>query len=100
MEKRAVERIPTNIKVRFHYNNANHSGTIINLSEKGMFISTKKIYLPFEMQFKISIPLNEKILRVQVNLSRIIMSPDSCDGLGVELQSPPKDYLEFVRNLN
>jgi hypothetical protein len=98
MEKRAFVRIPVDIKVRFNCNNTEYSGTITNLSEKGMFISTVETYLPFDVQFEIPISLKEEILHVSVNLNRIILSPDS-NGMGVEFANPPEKYLEFVSSL-
>ncbi len=98
MEKRAFERIPANIKVRFNCNSTEFSGTIMNLAEKGMFINTEESWFPFDIQFEIPVALEEEILNVPVNLNRIILSPDS-NGIGVELISPPEKYLEFVSNL-
>ncbi len=98
MEKRAFERIPANIKVRFHCNSTEFSGTIMNLSEKGMYINTEESWFPFDVQFEIPVTMEEEILNVPVNLNRIILSPDS-NGIGVELISPPPKYLGFVSRL-
>ncbi len=98
MEKRAFERIPADIKVRFNCNSTEFSGTIMNLSEKGMFINTEESWFPFDVQFEIPVAMEEEILNVPVNLNRIILSPDS-NGIGVELISPPEKYLKFVSRL-
>jgi predicted mannosyl-3-phosphoglycerate phosphatase (HAD superfamily) len=95
MEKRAFERIPADIKVRFYCNNTEFSGTIVNLSENGMFINTEESWFPFDVQFDIPVSLEEEILNISVNLNRIILSPDS-NGIGVELISPSEKYLKFV----
>ncbi len=101
MEKRAYSRIPVELDVRFYCcNGTYHSGTVTNLSEKGMFIRTKEMCFPFDSQLEIFIPLKkDEKLRVSVNLSRIIISPDSDDSIGVELPDPPREYLEFVKGL-
>lgn len=99
MEKRAFGRIPGNIKVRYHLNHTDYSGTITNLSEKGMFIRSHKISYPLEQEFEITFSIKEEILCVPVNLVRIIMSLDFHNGMGVELIDPPKKYLEFLDNL-
>lgn len=98
MEKRACERIPVHIKVRFFCGSSQYTGTVKNLSDKGMFITTKTIYFPFDLNFEIHIPWKENDIHLPVNLNRIISSPDSCDGLGVELKDPPPEYLEFVNS--
>jgi hypothetical protein len=98
MEKRSFERIPADIKVRFHCNSMEFSGTIMNLAEKGMFINIEESWFPFDFQFDIPVALEEEILNVPVNLNRIVLSPDSND-IGVELISSPEKYLEFVSNL-
>ncbi len=99
MDKRAFKRIPIDLKVRFYCCNKTYTGTITNLTEKGMFISTHELYFPFNSQLEIFIPLKDKGLHIPVNLNRITMSPDSDDGIGVELPNPPQDYLEFVDSL-
>ncbi len=99
VEKRAFQRISTNITIEFLCNNINCSGSITNLSEKGMFIKTEEMCFPSDSQFEIFFPLKEKIVNVTTILKRLIMSPDSYDGIGVELSKPPWEYLEFVSNL-
>ncbi len=98
MEKRTVERIPVNVEIKFHCCDKVYYGTITNLSEKGMFISTMETCFPFDFQFEILISLKEKILHVPVNITRIILSPDSYDGLGIEIPNPSQDFLIFVDN--
>lgn len=100
MEKRAYSRIPVELDARFYCcNGTYHSGTITNLSEKGMFIRTKEMCFPFDSRLEIFIPLKDERLRVPVNLNRIIISPDSDDSIGVELPDPPQEYIEFVKSL-
>lgn len=99
MEKRSVDRIPVNIQIKFLCRNHVYYGTVMNISERGMFINTSEMCLPFDYQVDIFFALEEKTLHVPVNLCRIRMSPDSYDGLGVEVLSPSREYLEFVDNL-
>lgn len=99
MNKRAYERIPANIEVKFYCNNMYYIGTIQNISENGMFISTKDMCSPFDSQFEVLIPVNDDLLNVPVNLNRIILSPDSRDGIGVEISESDRDYVDFVQRL-
>lgn len=98
MNRRAYERISTNIEAKFFYGNAISSGEITNLSESGIFINTKLCF-PFESRFEIFIPLDGEVLKILVSVSRIIKTDDFYDGMGVELLERPRNYLEFVRSL-
>ncbi len=99
MEKRLFERINVNVEVEFFSNENLYCGTVNNISEKGMFIRTKRIYFPFDMQFEMRIPWEEKIVYLPVNLNRMSTSPDSSDALAVEIAEPSPQYLEFLSNL-
>jgi hypothetical protein len=99
MERRAFKRIPVHIEVRYYCRKEVKTGTVINLSEKGMFIATQDVCLPFESQIEILLPLNKEFHCVPVNLCRMIISPDSYDGIGVELANPNPGYLAFIDSL-
>jgi hypothetical protein len=99
MERRVYKRIPANIEVKFFCCSTLNHGTVTNLSEKGMFISTNEMCLPFDSQFEIFFPLKEKKIGIPVMLKRIVMEPDSNDGIAVELLNTSNDYLEIVNNL-
>jgi PilZ domain len=96
MEKRAYKRIPVNMEVTFYCGSHVHNGTVMNISEKGMFISTKEMYFPVESQLEVAIPFNGETLSIPVSLRRMEMSPDSGDGIGVEFIGPSEKYYEFV----
>jgi hypothetical protein len=99
MQRRAFERVPADIKIRFYSCNTDYSGTIKNLSENGMFISTDKMLFPFDSTIEIMIPFNEKLLKVPVKVVRMTRSDDVFDSIGVTLLDDHRDYLEFVNNL-
>jgi hypothetical protein len=108
MEKRAYKRIPVNIKIRYTLWNPlfwkkQYYGTIKNLSEKGMFISTKTIFFPRDSLIEIYIPHKKNAFYVPAKVSNIVwrhmLSDSSCDSIGIELSRPPQDYLELVESL-
>jgi hypothetical protein len=99
-EKRYFQRIPSNLNGFFYCVDTYYSGIVENLSFKGMLISTNKICFPFDLQFDVYIHLTEIILRIPVKISRMILLPDSFDLLGVEVQNPPKDFIQFVDSLS
>jgi hypothetical protein len=115
MEKRAYKRIPARIKIRYlhwHMGWKNlYTGTIKNLSEEGMFISTNnyfhrdsliEICIPIKKRVY-GIPIKKKYFYIPANLISIawgkILSNDSCGGIGIELVDPSQEYLDFVRTL-
>jgi hypothetical protein len=97
-EKRTSERIHTNVEVRFFCGNMFYSGVIKNISEQGMFISTKRC-LPFDSQFEILFRSESEILKVPVKVSRIEKTEGFYDGMGVELLDKPRSYLVYLNQL-
>lgn len=98
-QRRAFERIPVNIKVRFYCCDTDYLGTVTNISENGMFISMKKMVFPFDSRIEIIIPVKEKLLRVPVKVIRMTKAKKVFDGLGVEVMNCHPDYLGFVNSL-
>jgi hypothetical protein len=97
MEKREFDRNPLFLEV--HCLNKEYFGTVLNLSEKGMFIKSHKIDFPFLMQFELYVTLIDKTFKVPVRVNRVTKSNGYYDGIGVEVLDPPADYLEFVDSL-
>jgi hypothetical protein len=100
MDKRTCERIAVRITVRFYSCDEGYSGTAINISKKGMYILIRNMPFPVEQEFNISFPVEKKVVQLPAAIKRIIKSPDSYDGLGVELLNPSQDYLSFIKHLS
>lgn len=96
--QRVIERVPVSIKVRLLDGETEFSGTVKNLSEKGMFISTE-LSFPVEQQLKIIFFMNKEFLPLSVNIRSLNKTGDIYNGIGVELINPPQDYIEFVSSL-
>ncbi|HDY87644.1 MAG TPA: PilZ domain-containing protein [bacterium] len=99
MEKRASKRVTEKLPVRFPGHNTFYSGTVTDLSETGMFISSE-LYFPMKSEFEMLVLLKEDVLRVPVKITRIVKTGDMYEGMGVELLDLPKKYLEHVIRLN
>jgi len=100
MEKRAFQRLPVNLQSRLFYGNMVYTGTITNLSENGMFISTKMSF-PIDAVFIAVILLDDHTLSIPIRIRRTVraaeQSTDTEDcGIGVGLLNPSKEYLDFV----
>jgi hypothetical protein len=98
MEQRAFERIVATVEC--HCLNIDYFGTVVNLSENGMFIRSQKMSFPLESQFDILIPLKEGVLNVRVKVNRVTKSNGHHDGMGVEVLNLPRKYLELLIKLN
>jgi hypothetical protein len=99
MQRRAFKRVPANIRVRFYCYDTAYLGTVTNLSENGMFISTDKMLFPFDSRIEIIFSTDQKLLKVPVRVIRITKSEDVFNGMGVELMDTHGGYLELVNSL-
>lgn len=117
MEKRFFNRIPVSIKTRYlewhmgFYKNL-YAGTIKNISDRGMFISTNyklprnaliEICIPVVKKKILGIPIKKKYLCIPANHISIVWekvrSNDLFTGIGIKLSNPPQEYLEFIDSL-
>ena len=98
IEKRSIKRIGTNINASFFQGNLFYSGTVLNLSEKSMFITTKK-RLPADSMFVVVFREYDKLMNVIAQVKRNAVNNLQSDGMGIELVSPPAGYVEFVNQL-
>jgi Tfp pilus assembly protein PilZ len=99
MARRTTWRIPMRLDVRFNYYDKLYSGTVTNLSEAGMFISTHEKCFSKHSNCEITIPLKKEKLHVSARIIRLVNTTDKYKGVGVKLLNPPKNYLDFVDNL-
>lgn len=97
MKKRAFERIPVNLESRCF--DIDNFGTVTDLSENGMFISSKKISFPLDSKFELSVNLRTEQIHLPVKVSRVTKSNGYYDGIGVELLNCTNNYLKLVNRL-
>jgi hypothetical protein len=98
-EKRLHQRITANIDARFFYGNLFYSCSVLNLSEKGMFIHTRRC-LPQNALFVIIFRTGDELVKVIARVKRIQNNASSCDGMGLELLNPSAEYLVFVHGIH
>ncbi len=99
MAIRTVDRIPVLIDVKINYDKSVYIGTLMNISESGMFIRTNKMPSPLQSQIEISILLNEEVICVSGKLVREENIRGYYNGIGVEVLNPPQNYIDFIDNL-
>lgn len=98
MEKRTVERLKSGIDARFNYGDIFYTGTILNMSEKGMFIKTK-ICLPAGSMFVVMVRQENELLKMLARVKYSTRARVHFEGMGVEILNPPTNYKEFVDRL-
>ncbi|MEN8265292.1 MAG: PilZ domain-containing protein, partial [Nitrospirota bacterium] len=84
MEKRSLERIPVKFQADFFYGDEMYSGTVKNISQKGMYIKTE-MCPPSESKFEVLLPYNEHVLKVPVKVRSLVKTGDVYNGMGVEV---------------
>ncbi len=99
VERRSNARWPSNLSTCFSCCNIDYSGTVTNISETGMFITTRNMCYPDNAQFELQLDIQNKLLILPVRMCRLIISPDLEDGMGVEIINPPQSYLLSLEKL-
>jgi len=98
MERRAVKRITVSLDARFFYGNLFYSGRILDLSEQGMFLNTRKC-LPTGSMFVIVIRLEDELFKVLASVKRMKKGEGCYDGMGLELIKPSGHYKNYVTRM-
>lgn len=99
MGTRTFDRIPVLIDVKISCNNMVVTGTLINISENGIFIRTNSIPSPLQSQIDITIPLKDESIYVSGKIVRKENIQGYNNGVGVEVLNPRQNYLDFIDNL-
>jgi len=98
MEQREHERMSALMQARIFYGNMVYTGTVTNLSEDGMFIDTS-LHFPVDSVFDTVVLQNGHTVIIPVRVKRTVASFSQdieAEGIGVEVVTPPQNYLEFV----
>jgi hypothetical protein len=95
IERRSSVRVPVGEEVKICEGNLFFSGTVLNVSDRGMFIGTKK-HFPLEALSLIVMRIKDRLLKLPAKIKRSTLQTGFYDGIGVELIDPPRDYLDFL----
>ncbi len=103
MEKQRANRVFKKLEVKFITSSENTAITS-NLSETGIFISTRRGVTPSNvLNIKLNLPnaqslaLKGKVVR-KMNLMTG-QAGEAESGMGIQLISPPHDYIDYVHSL-
>jgi Tfp pilus assembly protein PilZ len=75
------------------------SGILTNCSKHGIFIRTHELSL-FDSNVEIIISMGMDLLKVPARVVRVVLTGNSCEGIGLKLIHMPKKYLKFLIKLN
>jgi Tfp pilus assembly protein PilZ len=102
-DKRKDDRIIKRLEVKFQTNGERTSITS-NLSEKGLFIRTKKVLEPGStVNLKLDLPNNSsiyltgKVIRSVRSVTGLLGQAKS--GMGISLTNPPDNYITYISSL-
>ena len=99
MGVRTFDRIPVLIDIEISCNNMVVTGTLMNISESGMFIRTNNMPSPPCSQIEITIPQEDKSINISGRLVREENIRGYYNGIGVEVLNPSQDYMDFIDDL-
>ena len=73
-----------------------YSGHVLNLSEKGMFISTRRFY---PVNSILNIHIENERANIFTGVRWCNVKSAYLNGIGVEILNPQEEYLEFIESL-
>lgn len=103
-ERRAHKRVQARIQARFFCGGRIYAGDILDISEKGMFVSTD-MRLPVNSRIDIMILVEKKVMKIPVTVRRTVKSDNpggnnADSGMGVELTRSVQQYVDYIRSVN
>ncbi|RJQ44489.1 MAG: PilZ domain-containing protein [Nitrospiraceae bacterium] len=102
-EKRRALRVAKRLEVKFN-SSVENTAITNDLSENGMFIATCKGMDPGKtIDIKLQLPSSKALLIKGKVIRNIKTAPGRSEkapkGMGVELISPPADYIDYIQSL-
>jgi hypothetical protein len=105
MEKRSCTRIPVRLDITCSLWNPlfwkkRFSGTIENISERGLYIKTQTEDFPLDSLLEVFMAGGITIsARSSTIVRKECVSDTACTGMGISLTDPPEDYLQYIHDL-
>ena len=99
MGVRVFNRIPVHIAVTINNGTDSCDGTLMNLSEKGMFIRTNSFPCQINSDLEVTIPMRDDAIQITGKLIRVEDIRGYYKGIGISVPNPPQEYLDFLDSL-
>jgi hypothetical protein len=97
MQKRAYERIPASLVVKYLHRGSICYGLVTDISGGGMCINTS-ICFPSNSSVKLMLPLKNEVLELSAKVRRVLKTEKFYEIMGVEVLNPPHKYLQIVEH--
>jgi choline kinase len=94
MEKRAFERVDSNMQVDVYCDNRIYEGAVRNLSKNGLYIDTDTFY-PCESAIMVVLVQDDKVFKLSGKVKRRV-NTNELSGIGVGLVNLSQRYFKFV----
>ena len=95
MEKRAVEKVSTNLPVDYSLGGELYEGVVKNLSEEGMCINVKTCP-PSGSDIEVLLILGDEVFNLPAKVNRTLTTSKFSGIMYVDLAKPPENYCRFV----
>ncbi len=96
--ERTLERINTNLNSRLFHGHTFYCGTVLNLSEKGVFVWSRGS-VPVNNIFVLLVHIKHELILVILRVRWVIKTEGFFNGMGAEILNPKEDYLRLLEAL-
>ncbi len=94
-DRRVSERLAAGKEIKFFLGNACYSGTALNFSSQGIFISTDTTP-SIDSKFEVIMFIENNIIKEPVRVVRTSKKGHYYRGIGIILERPSEEYLDFI----
>ncbi len=94
-DRRVSERLAAGKEIKFFLGNACYSGTALNFSSQGIFISTD-VAPSIHSKFEVIMFIENNIIKEPVRVVRTSKKGHYYRGVGVILERQSEEYLDFI----
>ena len=94
-DRRVSERLAAGKEIKFFLGNICYSGTALNFSSQGIFISTEVIPC-IDLKFEVILFMENNLIKETVRVVRMSKKGHYYRGIGVELEKPSVEYIDFI----
>ena len=94
-DRRVSERLAAGKEIKFFLGNICYSATALNFSSQGMFISTE-VTPCINLNFEVILFIENNLIKETVRVVRMSKKGHYYRGIGVELEKPSVEYIDFI----
>ena len=105
-ERRKALRFKKRISCELAHDDRHHSGIVLDVSQSGLFVQTNAKPRPGDVVgVALNVPGERRTIDLRARVARTKLVPPQLlsvaqGGLGLHIENPPAEYLEFVENVS